>query len=180
MANKEALRELQQRLAERLKLVRETAPTRNWLAVEAAGHGFLLPLEQAGEIFSLVPLQKVPHSQGWFLGVGNLRGQLHAVVDLATFMGLPRRAGSVVGLDVPARDAGRLVAFNAGLQINSALLIDRLLGLRRPADLTEAPPSEGSRPHFISAERVDAKGRPWYELDMAALAADEAFLKVAA
>lgn len=179
MANKDALRELQQRLAERLRLVRETAPTRNWLAVEAAGHGFLLPLEQAGEIFSLVPLQKVPHSQGWFLGVGNLRGQLHAVIDLAAFMGLPRRVAPL-GLEAPAREAGRLVAFNAGLQINSALLIDRLLGLRRPSDLTETAPTAGSRPHFITAERVDAKGRPWYELDLAALAADEAFLKVAA
>lgn len=176
MANKEALKELQQRLAERLKLARETAPSRNWLAVEAAGHGFLLPLEQAGEIFSLVALQPVPHSQPWFMGVGNLRGQLHAVVDLAAFMGLPRRAApTVVG-----KDTGRLVAFNASMQINSALLIDRLLGLRRPADLTPAPAAHGQRPHFVSAELVDAKGRPWYELNLTALATDEAFLKVAA
>ncbi len=62
MANKEALRELQQRLAERLRLIRETAPTKNWLAVEVAGHGFLLPLEQSGELFSLSTLQSVPHS----------------------------------------------------------------------------------------------------------------------
>ena len=177
MANKDALRELQQRLAERLRLIRETAPTKNWLAVEVAGHGFLLPLEQSGEIFSLSTLQNVPHSQPWFKGVANMRGQLHGVVDLAAFLGLPRGHARP---DTPLRDAGRLVAFNAGLQINVALLIDRLLGLRRPEDLSPAPASAGNRPHFITAEMVDTKGRPWYEINLAALACDEAFLKVAA
>lgn len=178
MANKEALRELQSRLAERLKQVRETAPTRNWLAVEASGHGFLLPLDQAGEIFSLVPFQSVPHSQPWFLGVGNLRGQLHGVVDLAAFIGLPRRV--VTGPEGVSKDAGRLVAFNAGLQMNTALLIDRLAGLRRPADMASSAVRAGARPHFMVAEFQDAQGRPWYELDLLALASDEAFLKVAA
>lgn len=178
MANKEALRELQSRLAERLKLVRETAPTRNWLAVEASGHGFLLPLDQAGEIFSLVALQRVPHSQDWFLGVGNLRGQLHGVVDLAAFIGLPRRAPT--GHEGGPREAGRLVAFNAGLHLNTALLIDRLAGLRRPAELAPSESGSGRLPHFISAELKDAQGRSWFELDLAALASDEAFLKVAA
>jgi twitching motility protein PilI len=114
--------------------------------------------------------------------VGNLRGQLHAVIDLSAFIGLPRRAASQ--LDATSKGAaGRLVAFNASLQLNSALLIDRLLGLRRPADLVPAEPDEGAvagRPHFVTAELVDDKGRHWYELNLAALAADEAFLRVAA
>lgn len=178
MANKEALRELQQRLAERLRLVRESAPTRSWLAVESGGHGFLLPLEQAGEIFSLTGLQPVPHSQPWFLGVANLRGQLHGVIDLAAFIGLPPRASAA--LDLASKDAGRLVAFNGAMQLNSALLVDRLLGLRRPQDMSEAAATAAGRPHFITAELADAQGRPWYELNLAALASDEAFLKVAA
>lgn len=179
MANKDALRELQQRLAERLKQVRERTPTRNWLAVEAAGHGFLVPLEQAGEISPMVALQPVPHSQPWFLGVGNLRGQLVGVIDLAAFIGLPAR--TVSPRDAFSKDAGRLVAFNAQLQINASLQIDRLVGLRRPDDMAEgAAASSGNRPHFVSAELTDRQGRPWYELDLAALALDEAFLKVAA
>ena len=39
MANKEALRELQSRLAERLKLARTQERGKSWLAVEAAGRG---------------------------------------------------------------------------------------------------------------------------------------------
>jgi twitching motility protein PilI len=189
MANKEALRELQQRLADRLQMVRQQAPARNWLAVEIAGHGFLLSLDQAGEIFPLSSIQPVPHSQDWFLGVANLRGQLHGVIDMAAFLGLPQRrnlgahiAGSAQANapEVAARDAGRLIAFNAGLQINAALLIDRLMGLRNAGALTPAPAAahEAAKPHFIGQQFHDAQGRTWYELDLAGLVADEAFLKI--
>ncbi|MDX9843028.1 MAG: chemotaxis protein CheW [Aquabacterium sp.] len=178
MANKEALRALQQRLAERLQTVRDQAPSRNWLAVEIAGHGFLMPLEQAGEIFPLAPAQHVPHSQPWFLGVANLRGQLHGVVDAAMFLGLSERAGRSLS-DVAARDAGRLVALNTALQLNVALLIDRLLGLRNASMLKPAArEASAGKPHFIGQAMADEQGRVWYELDLAALSADEAFLKI--
>jgi twitching motility protein PilI len=179
MANKEALRALQQRLADRLQAVRQQAPARSWLAVEMAGHGFLLSLDQAGEIFPLSPIQPVPHSQPWFLGVANLRGQLHGVIDMAGFLGLPQR--SLRNLtDVAARDAGRLVAFNAGLQTNAALLIDRLMGLRHAGDLQAAEPEGDAavRPHFIGQQWQDEQGRTWYELDLSALVSDETFLKI--
>jgi twitching motility protein PilI len=178
MANKEALRELQQRLASRLQAVKQQAPARNWLAVEIAGHGFLLPLDQAGEIFPLSTIQPVPHSQSWFLGVANLRGQLHGVIDLAAFLGLPQRQARTLN-EAVARDAGRLVAFNAGLQLNAALLIDRLMGLRNASTVTPVTaPSSSAKPHFVGQQMSDAQGRTWYELDLAGLVADEAFLKI--
>lgn len=178
MANKEALRELQQRLADRLQMVRQQAPARSWLAVEIAGHGFLLSLDQAGEIFPLSTIQPVPHSQEWFLGVANLRGQLHGVIDMAAFLGLPQRQTRNLA-EVAARDAGRLIAFNSGLQMNAALLIDRLMGLRNASALTPAEAGSGApSPHFIGQQLNDAQGRTWYELDLASLVADEAFLKI--
>lgn len=178
MANKEALRELQQRLAERLQMVRQQAPARNWLAVDIGGHGFLLPLDQAGEIFPLTAIQAVPHSQDWFVGVANLRGQLHGVIDLAGFIGLPRRATRTAA-ESGGRDAGRIVALNASLQVNAALQIDRLLGLRNALTLTaNSDEASALKPHFVGQQLVDAQGRTWYELDLAALVADEAFLKI--
>lgn len=179
MANKEALRALQQRLAERLQTVREQAPTRSWLAVEIAGHGFLLPLDQSGEIFPLSTIHPVPHSQPWFQGVANLRGQLHGVVDLAGFLGLPRRSARMPSDTPTSRDAGRLVAFNARLQVNVALLIDRLLGLRNPGSLQAvAQADEAGKPHFIGQQMSDAQGRIWHELDLSALVSDEAFARI--
>ena len=69
MANKQALRDLQTRLAERMQQVRTETPGVSWLAVDCAGQGLLLSLKQAGEIFDLGPLVAVPHTQPWLAGV---------------------------------------------------------------------------------------------------------------
>lgn len=174
MANKEALRELQTRLAERLKEVRSQARSRAWLAVECSGHGFLLPLQEAGEIFAPTAIVPVAHVKPWFLGVANLRGGLHGVVDLAAFLG-------VKGADRPAeavRERSQLVAFSAALEINCALLVDRLAGLRSAGQLTEEAGSEESRPPFVGGRFRDAAGRPWQELRLSELAHHDAFLKI--
>src|SRR5256885_15808199 len=111
MANKEALRELQSRLAERLQAARTQDRGKSWLAVECSSRGFLFPLKEAGEIFALSPIVAVPHSHAWFLGVSNLRGHLHGVVDLAGFLG--------VKSNEQLRDQARLVAFNTALESNA-------------------------------------------------------------
>lgn len=181
MANKEALKALQQRLATRLQQVREHRPERNWLAVDMGGHGFLLPLEQAGEIFPLSLIQAVPHSQPWFKGVANLRGQLHGVVDLAGFMGLPTApmsGGTGTLKAAPSREAARLLALNQGLQLNAALLVDRLMGLRSAANMSPAAQPQAVAPHYVTQQLRDEHGQPWYELDLAALVSDEAFMKI--
>jgi len=72
MANKEALRQLQARLAERLQAARTQPRGVSWLAVECAGRGLLLPLADAGEIFALAQTARVAHARPWFLGVANL------------------------------------------------------------------------------------------------------------
>jgi twitching motility protein PilI len=176
MANREALRELQQRLAERMQAAKREQRGQSWLAVECRGHGLLLPLEQAGEIFPPAALMPVPHTRSWFAGVANLRGGLHGVVDLARFLGLP---------DAPAaeavREQSRLVAFSASLNLNCALLVDRLAGLRSTEQLrADDGVQSGARPAFAAARWLDAAGRPWQSLDLAALARDEQFLSIVA
>src|SRR5690349_16454367 len=103
MAKREALRELQSRLAQRMQAARTQERPMSWLAVESAGHGFLFPLHQAGEIFSAVPLLGVPHTQDWFLGVANLRGGLHGVVDLASFLGVKAPTSAAAGVREQSR-----------------------------------------------------------------------------
>ena len=171
MANKQALRELQSRLAERLQAARTQERGRAWLAVECGSHGFLFPLQEAGEIFPFAPAMQVPYTSRWFMGVANLRGRLHGVVDLARFLGLARGAA--------AAEPSRLIAFNAALDINCALLVDRLAGLRSAEHLREEPGDRRSKPSFAGPSYVDAAGRRWQALMLAALAGDEAFLKVA-
>jgi twitching motility protein PilI len=170
MANKQALRDLQSRLAERLQAARTEPLARSWLAVECASRGFLFPLREAGEIFALAPMVPVPHSHRWFLGVSNLRGHLHGVVDLAGFLGV--KTG-----DAP-RDQARLVGFNQSLDINCVLLVDRLSGLRSEEDLTRDADEGAARPTFAGARFRDSSERVWQELHLAELAGDESFLRI--
>ena len=170
MANKQALRELQSRLAERLQAARTQPRGQSWLAVECSGRGFLLPLREAGEIFALAPILPVPYSQRWFLGVANLRGHLHGVVDLAGFIG--------VKTNEAGREQSRLVGFNPVLDLNCVLLVDRLAGLRGADELAAEALEAGPRPAFVGARLRDASGRLWQELVLTELARDEAFLKI--
>lgn len=175
MSNKEALRELQQRLAERMQAARTQAIGHSWLAVECAAQGFLLPLQQAGEIFTPPAITPVPHTQPWLSGVANLRGGLFAVVDLAAFLGL--RVAPAQRLE-----QGQLVVFNARLDINCALWVDRLAGLRNSDELeaVEAPGRRDDLPAFAGQQWRDRQGRLWQALKLDALAQDEHFLSIVA
>lgn len=175
MPTKDALRELQLRLANRLQAARERPRESGWLAVECASVGLLLPLAQAGEIHPARQLSPVPHAKPWMVGVANLRGQLNTVIDLGCFLHLraPLAAGA-------PRAGSQLVMLNPGLRVNAAILVDRLAGLRDSEQLERAPGGNGPRPGFAGATWSDAQGRLWQELDLAALAQDPQFLDVAA
>jgi len=174
MPGKQALREFQSRLEQRLRSAQATGVTASWLAVEAGPARLLLPLSHAGEIFPWTSVQKVPHAQPWFLGVANLRGSLCAVTDLAGFL---QRPGARADAELASC---RLVALNPLLGVNCALLVDRLLGLRTPDALaSSAPPPEGA-PAYFGHVHTDLEGRPWQELNLQLLSQHPAFLGVGA
>jgi twitching motility protein PilI len=179
MANRDALRDLQSRLAARLQQARSESRGGSWLAVECAGLGLLLPLPTAGEIFPLSTLLPVPHTQPWFVGVANLRGGLHGVVDLAAFLGLR----PPLAPDTPHEHA-QLLAFNPKQGAHCAVLIDRLAGLRSAEQMTAitaaAADAAAPVPSFASGHWRDEQGRVWQESDLAALARNEHFLAIAA
>ena len=176
MANREALRELQNRLASRLQAAKTEGVQASWLAVEAAGQKFLFPLAQSGEIFPFSPPQSVPYTRDWFLGVSNLRGGLYGVVDLSSFV-----AGTSPAMRSDAtRAESRLVALNALLEVNCALLIDRLAGLRNiDAFSSSAEPPEGS-PEYFGSGYTDANGTFWQEINLQALSQQPQFLSISA
>lgn len=171
MANREALRELQSRLAERLQQVRSAdVRTAAWLAVECGVHGFLFPLAGAGEIFPASTLMPVPHTQPWFAGVANLRGGLHGVVDLSLFLGLEDLSAQ--------RDTSLLVALNPSLVSHSAVMVQRLAGLRHVDQMQREPDEPGVRPAFAGPRWRDAQGRVWQEIDLAALSRQGEYLAI--
>lgn len=176
MANRQALRELQSRLADRLQAAKTQGVSASWLAVEAGGDKYLFPLNQSGEIFPWVSAQNVPYTQAWFAGVANLRGGLYGVVDLASF---------VTGKAPPprsemARTESRLVALNSALEINCALQIDKLSGLRNPDAFSDFAEKSAEAPEFFGHSYVDANGVSWQEINLQALAQQAHFLTISA
>lgn len=176
MANREALRELQSRLASRLQAARTEGQQAAWLAVQSAGSNYLFPLTQSGEIFPLAGLQQVPYTRDWFLGVANLRGGLYGVVDFASYV-----AGAAPATRSDAsRAEARLVALNAVLDINCALLIDRLAGLRALDAFVSsgAPPADA--PAYFGTGYTAADGTHWQEINLQALSQQTQFLSIGA
>lgn len=176
MANREALRELQARLASRLQAARTEGVQAAWLAVEAAGRKYLFPLTQSGEIFHFANTQPVPYTHPWFLGVANLRGGLYGVVDLASFVGgrAPQQRSDA------GRAESRLVALNALLEINCALLIDRLAGLRSMDAFTSSAEPPAGSPEYFGSGYTDADGTHWQEINLQALSQQPQFLSISA
>jgi twitching motility protein PilI len=176
MANREALRELQSRLASRLQAARSEGVQAGWLAVEAGGRKYLFPLAQSGEIFPYHATQAVPYTQAWFMGVANLRGGLYGVADLASFVsGQPPAQRSDAG-----RAESRLVALNALLELNCALLIDRLAGLRNMDAFTSSTGRAADAPDYFGSGYTDAGGAYWQEINLQALAQQPQFLSISA
>lgn len=173
MSKREALREFQARIVSRLQTARtQGALVASWLAVESSGRFYLVPLGHAGEIFPATALQSVPYTSDWFLGVANLRGNLVGVVDLAALLhATPRR-------DEQALSEISLLTFNPVLEVNTALLVDRLLGLRSAQDFVASePPAEGG-PSYLGATYLDVHGVHWRELNLQLLSQDSAFLSI--
>ncbi len=176
MANRQALRELQSRLAERLQLAKTQGVAPSWLAVEAGGKNYLFPMGQAGEIFPWVAIEAVPYTQAWFLGVANLRGGLFGVVDFASFV-TGQNAAPKTEL---ARKESRLMALNGAFDINCALLIDRLAGLRNQEAFSDFSEKSPEAPEFFGNLYVDKNGAAWQEINLQSLAQQAHFLSIGA
>ena len=179
MAGGKSLREFQVRLSERLRQAASAPPQSARLGVQIGDRSLLVDLSEVGEIVALPgEITPVPLTHEWFRGLVNLRGSLYGVSDLACFEGRE---------PTPMTKSTRLLAFAPRLNLNGAIVVDRMLGLQGTATLTEADPDESneanemngaSAPAWLGRKWVDAEGRRWTELRLEELAGDERFLAV--
>jgi twitching motility protein PilI len=174
MAKREALRELQSRLASRLQAARTEGVRLAWLAVAAGTGRYLIPLQQAGEIFPWEGAQAVPYTKAWFLGVAHLRGGLLGVVDLGAFLS---STGGDSGLEA-ARQEAYLVALNAALEVNCALRVDALLGLRSVDSFDASAPPSPAAPAYFGSVYTESNGAVWQEINLQSLSQQDDFLNI--
>ncbi|MGH2362725.1 MAG: chemotaxis protein CheW, partial [bacterium] len=127
MAERTSLRDYQRKLAERLRGGQGHRATSK-LGVRVGTENWMVDLADAGEIIPVPPVTPVPLTRPWFKGMTNIRGNLYCVVDFSAFLG---------GAPAPITDQSRLLLIGGRFRTGSALLIDRSLGLRDPAQLRE-------------------------------------------
>jgi len=168
MAERTSLRDYQRELAERLRSG-EGGRAISKLGVQVGHDNWLVDLADAGEVIPVPPVTPVPLTRPWFKGMTNVRGNLYSVVDFPAFLG---------GAPAPITDQSRLLLISERFRTGAALLIDRSLGLRNPAQLRQRP-SGGAHKPWVKAEYTDPDGRGWKELDISQLVRHPEFLGVA-
>jgi len=171
MASGKNLREFQLRLSERLRQAASEPPKAARLGVQIGERNLLVALSEVGEIVALPgEITPVPLTHEWFRGLVNLRGSLYGVSDLARFEGRD---------PAPMTKSTRLLAFAPRLNLNGAIVVDRMLGLQNDAALTARQPRERAPAQtWLGPDWVDSEGRRWTELKLGELAVDERFLSV--
>jgi twitching motility protein PilI len=167
MAQRISLRDYQRELAERLRQA-DSARSASKLGMQVGEQSWLVDLVEAGEVLPVPPITAVPLTRPWFRGVANVRGNLYSVLDFAAFIGAGVSAGG---------EQARLLLLGERFRSAAALLIDRSLGLRNPAQL-QPRPAETGRAAWIRAEYHDEAGARWSELDVAELVRHPEFLAV--
>jgi twitching motility protein PilI len=184
MGKRESLKDMQTRLAERLSLARGSNGGQAWLAVSAGRGSYLLSLRQSGEILPAVRLHSVPRTAAWFMGVINNRGSLFGAVNLGQFIDQTLRAAAGTALPLAHHayedEQSRFVTLNAVLEVNCALHVSRLDGLRSAENFESSVPSLHDAPAYFGRQFLDAQGKVWQELDLQTLAQTPQFINISA
>ena len=170
MAEKLSLRDYQRDLAQRLRAA-EGSRTSSLLALQVGPEGWLVDLVDAGEVIPVPVVTPVPLTKQWFRGMANIRGNLYSVVDFPAFLG---------GTPVAQTEQSRLLLLGERFRLGAALLVDRSLGLRNPAQLKQREAGAAAPAPWLKAEYEDEEGRVWKELDVPQLVQQQEFLTVGA
>lgn len=164
------LRNFQQQILQRLQDPGAAARAAGHLGFMAGGISWLVDVAVLKEVASPPPIMPVGRTRGWFLGVANVRGELHCVSDLAALAG---------GAPTSRAVHNRVLLVHDELMRSTGLLVERVLGLRDLARCTRLPVTAQAAP-WVAAEYQDETGMDWSLLDVRTLVADPAFMEIAA
>ena len=169
MAKTSNLREFQEAILLRLKEVatQGAAVSSSRLGVTVGGKRLLVNLNDVREVIPVPPVQSVPLTQPWFLGVANIRGNLYNITDLAQFLGMPPTAKS---------SNTRILLLNSETTTQAALVIGSLVGLRS-IDTMKAKDSSTEEVFFNKQTYEDAENNEWLEVDIDMLVKDKDFIQ---
>ncbi len=151
--------------------VQATATHFTGLGFNLLGQRFVAPMDEVGELMSVPKTTRIPGVKNFVLGVGNVRGRLMSVMDLAIFFGqasaLPRAQRRLLAIE----DEENLLGF----------VIDDSFGMQHfPSDAFSEEAAEVPE-MFNSYVRgvYEVAGIQWPVLSLAAVASDPRLEKLA-
>lgn len=160
------LREFQRQLWHRIEQSSATLPEDQRLGVLAGGEQWLIDLRGVEAVMPLGTVSEIPTVKSWLCGLVNVRGDLVSVIDLGLF----------AGLRPTARDMNaRLILLSPAFGVTAGLLVAQTIGLKNPRAFETQPKAVGL-PAWIIAQRLDANGSVFNELDVGLLVRNEMFL----
>ncbi|WP_036302811.1 chemotaxis protein CheW [Methylotenera sp. L2L1] len=169
MAQTSNLREFQEAILSKLKDAASQVGGESFsrLGVTVGDKRFLINLQDVKEVLPVPPLQLVPFTKPWFLGVANVRGNLYSISDLAQFMGMQPTPRSV---------NNRILLLSTESTTQVALMVDSLIGLRSIQTM-QVKPVEDDADFFSMNIYMDTEGNDWLELDVEALVQNKGFVQ---
>jgi twitching motility protein PilI len=165
------LREFQESILLRLKeaTTKGGAVSTSRLGVTVGTKKLLINLTDVSEVLPVPPVQAVPLTQSWFLGVANVRGNLYNISDLAQLMGMPPTVKSA---------SNRIVLINSDVTTQVALVIGSLVGLRSVEVMEKKSISKNNQDAFLTKHFFEDNDKnEWFELDVGSLVKDKVFIQ---
>lgn len=140
------------------------------LGVTINGFNWLIALDDISEVIPLPEITRVPQTQSWFMGMANVRGNLYALSDLASFLGYPATSVNA---------NSRILLVHQKFEMNAGLLVERLIGLRSSEDM-EKQDDIGEQAVWYVNQYKDSNNETWHEMDIGKLLDQHEFMQVAA
>lgn len=189
MASHLNLRQYQDNILSRLDaaLSSDTSRHKAFLGVAVGALNILIDMRQVTEVLPVPDIYHTPNTRHWFLGTANIRGNLYAVSHFGAFL---QEQDGDVGISHEAnKNQLRIVLLQAELAPHTAILIDRLIGLRGLENLKKVSSStlnntkkkktkeEPVNIFFMDEKYEDDDGNLWQLLDCQALVNLKAFMQ---
>ncbi len=170
MAKNSNLREFQEAILLRLKEVATQGDTvsASRLGILVGGKRMLVNLNEVREVIPVPPMQVVPLTEPWFLGVANIRGNLYNVSDLAQFLHMA---------PTPRSTSNRILLLNSETTTQVALMIGGLVGLRSVDTMQLQASNSEAEALYTKNVYLDADNNEWLEMDFEKLLHDKGFIQ---
>lgn len=162
MSKRFNLREFQQNLLDRMQVQAGSSNQAAALGFVLGNQNWLVEMSDISEVLAVPDMTNVPLTKKWFCGVANVRGNIYGISDLGAYMNIGPASRDI---------QSRIMLVGQKYNINSGLLVSKVLGLRNSTDWQRS--EQGGRIVY-----QDNSGQQWYRLELKQLLQQPDFIHI--